>query len=1062
VARRKSASGIKRTRPATEPYAWLGAGALALGAAAVLAGGSGVAHAEDGSSAGAGKPKVSAHSSTASSARAARAEVKPARKSPLSAAAPRSPKSTAVSGVVEAAATRRRIGSMNAPATATATAADTPQTELEREQANAEFNMSVGWIPGVGTVTNGLSLVSDFLDFSLAAFRGDFADMGDEIGDMTIDVIGMIPIVGAPLAATIHWAIVPRSTPVEHAPDTVNDAFTIDEDTQLTNNVLTNDSDADGDTLTATLDTGTAHGNLTFNADGSFTYTPTGDFHGIDGFTYRASDGTTATPGTVTITVLADNDPPVAHADAYTIGQGGTLNVAAASGLLSNDTDVDNGAGQLTALLGVGPANGTLSLAADGSFTYTPSATFTGADSFTYRVSDGSDTSTLATATVTVTPTGHVNGAPAGGSFTAGDPDPRTGVVIGSVSGTDPDGDTLNYSAPVSTGKGTISINASTGSFSYTPTDEARQAAASTPGVDTDSFTVTVSDGNGGTTTVAVSVTIAAPAVRTIPGFSSDGPVVAPNGNVYQTVSAVTINPTTGAKTYTTRVVIVSAGGTTVTSGALGKPIGPMVFGPDGTAYQAVYTWDAATNLQTTAVLSIKTTGATTISNYAPGWAVGDIIMGSNGTAYLAVLDYQPSNTTVIVAKPTGNTSYTIKGTVSTGGYGPFGETGMVVGSDGTAYVTTIDYSVSSTAITRVGVVTPDGMTTRIINGVPSGPVVIGVDGSVYQVTGRSDVFGTQVTLITATGATTLPGLLNEGWPTDRAVLSPDGTIYQAIGFSGGVTRIAVVDSSGIRIISDPVAGGAYIPVTTADGTLVVVLVDETYSGTPHWVTNVLTVSSSGVITVNPIGALVDTYYTFNPAGPPVVAPNSTVYQAVRYDDGTYVSVVSRDGAFTWGYAGDPEGNVVVNRFGTGYLTLSKYDPDTGTYKATVVALTAGFSSPAEVDGKPVGSVSIAPDGTVYQAITYTDVDPETEEAATYTTVKVYVPGDLSNPDPGEWILPRLAETGIKLLGTATGSVAVAPDGALHLTTQTGDSEATSTTQVWTIDPTTFSASSAL
>jgi VCBS repeat-containing protein len=949
---------------------------------------------------------------------------------------------------------------MKAPATAAAAA--NPKTELDREQANAEFNMSVGWIPGVGTVTNGLSLVSDFLDFSLAALRGDFADMGDEIGDMTIDVIGMIPIVGAPLAATIHWAIVPRSTPVEHAPGTVNDAFTIDEDAQLTNNVLTNDSDPDGDTLTATLDVGPAHGDLTFNADGSFTYTPTGDFHGIDGFTYRARDGVNATPGTVTITVLADNDPPVAHADAYSIGQGGTLNVVATSGLLSNDNDVDNAAGQLTALLGVGPANGTLSLAADGSFTYTPSATFTGVDSFTYRASDGSGTSTLATVTVAVTPTGHVNGAPTGGTFTAGDPDPRTGVVIGSVSATDPDGDTLSYGAPINTGKGTISINAATGSFTYTPSDEARQAAASTPGVDTDSFVVTVSDGNGGATTVAVSVTIAAPAVKTIPGFSSDGPVVAPNGNVYQTVSAVAVNPTTGAKTYTTRVVIVSSGGTTVTSAALGQPTGPMVFGPDGTAYQAVYTWDAATNLQTTAVLSIKTTGATTISNYAPGWAVGDILMGSNGTAYLAVLDYEPSNTTVIVGKPTGNTTYTIKGSVSTGGYGPFGETGMVVGPDGTAYVTTLDTSVSTTAITRVGVITPDGMTTRIINGVPSGPVVIGVDGSVYQVTGRSGVFGTQVTLITATGTTTLPGVLDEGWPTDRAVLSPDGTIYQAISFSGGTTKIAVVDPSGIRIISDPVTGGAYIPVTTADGTLVVVVVDETYSSASHLTTHALTVSTSGVITVNPIGALVEGYYTFNPAGPPVVAPNSTVYQVIRYDDGTSVAVMSSEGAFTWGYAGDPEGNVVVNRFGTGYLTLSKYNPDTDTYKTTVVALTAAYSSPAEVDGKPVGSVSIAPDGTIYQAITYTDVDPATEQPATYTTVKVYVPGDLSNPDPAEWILPRLAETGIKVLGTATGSVAVAPDGALYLTTQTGDSEATSTTQVWTIDPTAFSATSVL
>ena len=63
--------------------------------------------------------------------------------------------------------------------------------------------------------------------------------------------------------------------------------------------MLANDTDPNGDALTAVLVTNPAHGTLTLNADGSFTYTPAGDYTGPDSFTYRASDGTpTSAPAT--------------------------------------------------------------------------------------------------------------------------------------------------------------------------------------------------------------------------------------------------------------------------------------------------------------------------------------------------------------------------------------------------------------------------------------------------------------------------------------------------------------------------------------------------------------------------------------------------------------------------------------------------------------------------------------------------------------------------------------------------------------------------------------------
>jgi len=103
--------------------------------------------------------------------------------------------------------------------------------------------------------------------------------------------------------------------PLNDAPVAVDDAYATDEDTTLTVpavGVLGNDSDVDGDPLTAVLVSGPAHGTLTLGGDGSFTYTPEANYFGPDGFTYLANDGTAdSNVATVAITVNAVNDAPV-------------------------------------------------------------------------------------------------------------------------------------------------------------------------------------------------------------------------------------------------------------------------------------------------------------------------------------------------------------------------------------------------------------------------------------------------------------------------------------------------------------------------------------------------------------------------------------------------------------------------------------------------------------------------------------------------------------------------------------------------------------------------------
>lgn len=151
--------------------------------------------------------------------------------------------------------------------------------------------------------------------------------------------------------------------------------------------MLANDSDADGDRLTAKLVRVVSNGDLVLNPDGSFQYTPHRDFHGVDWFTYQATDGSLASKeALVLITVEPVNDPPAAIIDFYTANENVTLTVDRDTGVLANDFDVDSEF--IQAVLKERPSHGSLTLAWDGSFTYVPDPGFTGSDSFEYCPSD--------------------------------------------------------------------------------------------------------------------------------------------------------------------------------------------------------------------------------------------------------------------------------------------------------------------------------------------------------------------------------------------------------------------------------------------------------------------------------------------------------------------------------------------------------------------------------------------------------------------------------------------------------------------------------------------------
>ncbi|KNZ31847.1 MAG: hypothetical protein AD742_15315 [Methylibium sp. NZG] len=214
------------------------------------------------------------------------------------------------------------------------------------------------------------------------------------------------------------------------APQVAADVGSTPEDTPVSGNLLANDRDVDGEPLAVTTfsvagvagtfnagqtATITGVGTLAIAADGAFTFTPAGNYHGpVPVATYVVSDGSASASGTLTLGVTPVNDAPVAVADRMT-----TLEDTPVSGnVLGNDSDVDSAnlsvtqfsvagvassfsAGQSAVIAGVG----TFTLAASGAYTFTPAAHHSGAvPAVTYTVSDGNGGAATAALNITITP----------------------------------------------------------------------------------------------------------------------------------------------------------------------------------------------------------------------------------------------------------------------------------------------------------------------------------------------------------------------------------------------------------------------------------------------------------------------------------------------------------------------------------------------------------------------------------------------------------------------------------------------------------------------------------
>ena len=162
--------------------------------------------------------------------------------------------------------------------------------------------------------------------------------------------------------------------------------------------VLANDTGMVGMPMSAQLFSGPAHGDLTFNADGSFSYLPNAGFEGMDSFVYTADDGdANSLLAAVTINVSVGS-APVSTDDSYESSEDESLIIPAVAGVLTND---DSAATASVALIS-GPASGELTLSPDGGFVYTPEENFSGDVSFTYQATNSVGVGNVATVTLSI------------------------------------------------------------------------------------------------------------------------------------------------------------------------------------------------------------------------------------------------------------------------------------------------------------------------------------------------------------------------------------------------------------------------------------------------------------------------------------------------------------------------------------------------------------------------------------------------------------------------------------------------------------------------------------
>jgi hypothetical protein len=264
------------------------------------------------------------------------------------------------------------------------------------------------------------------------------------------------------------------------------DVATTDAGTAVQIPVLANDNDPDGHALLVSSVTQPAKGAATIIDGQMVSYTPHSGFTGTDGFLYTASDGRGGS-AQAAVTVTVRNRAPVAGSDTGITEANTPIDLP----VLANDSDPDGHA--LTVVAVSQPASGVAMVNPNGMVRYAPATGFTGADGFTYTISDGQGGMAQGAVAITVSnrPPLPAPDAVATNAYTE--------VVIAVLpNDSDPDNHSLTVSAVTQPAHGSTMLGPG-GTVTYRPADGY---------LGTDRFTYTLSDGHGGTAVGEVTVTV--------------------------------------------------------------------------------------------------------------------------------------------------------------------------------------------------------------------------------------------------------------------------------------------------------------------------------------------------------------------------------------------------------------------------------------------------------------------------------------------------------------------------------------------------------------------------